>query len=256
MAKKKQSKDKARDDPESNDDQGSCFRIMPFGGWYDEYYEEIFRPAIKDTKMNPRRADDLFRPDTIVRDIWSYTKEAEIILADLSGKNANVLYELGLAHALAKPAILVTESVDDVPFDLRALRVIEFDKNDHNWGEILRKKITRSIGEILEDPLRSIPPAFLEVDESKRSTKVSPEELELLEIRREIDQLKREVRRGSGRSRIGAREAELLIRSMFDDDIPDELIVSRVAGLGAPRQWVQRRLDNLKPSEDDDDIPF
>jgi len=48
-----------------------------------------------------------------------------VLLADLTGKNPNVFYELGLAHALAKPVILIAETLDDIPFDLRALRVIQ-----------------------------------------------------------------------------------------------------------------------------------
>ena len=75
---------------------------MPFGGWLDDYYQDIYCPAINAAGLEPHRADDLFRPSTIVTDIWVYTKKARLILADLSGKNPNVFYELGLAHALAE----------------------------------------------------------------------------------------------------------------------------------------------------------
>lgn len=118
----------------------TCFTIMPFGGWFDEYYESIYCPAIEAAGLKPCRADDLYRPSTIVTDIWSYTQSSKLVLADLSGKNPNVFYELGLAHALAKPAILVTEAIDDVPFDLRALRVLEYNKNQPRWGGILQEK--------------------------------------------------------------------------------------------------------------------
>jgi hypothetical protein len=77
-----------------------CFTIMPFGGWLDDYYESIYCPAIEAAGLDPQRADDLFRPGTIVTDIWDFTKRAKLLLADLTGKNANVFYELGLAHAL------------------------------------------------------------------------------------------------------------------------------------------------------------
>lgn len=100
-----------------------CFVLMPFGGWLDDYYETIYTPAINAAGLEPHRADDLFRPSTIVNDIWAYTKRAKLLLADLSGKNPNVFYELGLAHALAKPVILVAESMEEIPFDLRALRI-------------------------------------------------------------------------------------------------------------------------------------
>ena len=88
---------------------------MPFGDWFDHYYETVYTPAIRATGLIPRRADDLFRPSAIVNDIWALTQQAKVILADLTGKNANVFYELGLAHAVAKPAILVAESMDDIP---------------------------------------------------------------------------------------------------------------------------------------------
>src|SRR6266436_6612471 len=112
----------------------TCFTIMPFGEWLDDYYDELYCPTIKAAGLDPKRADDLYRPSTIINDIWSYTQSSKLILADLTGKNPNVFYELGLAHALAKPAILITESINDVPFDLRSLRVIVYDKNQPDWG--------------------------------------------------------------------------------------------------------------------------
>jgi len=92
----------------------NCFIIMPFGGWFDKYYSEIYTPAIEDAGFEAKRADDLYRPGNIVNDIWNYTKDANVILADLTNKNPNVFYELGLAHAITKPAILITASMDDV----------------------------------------------------------------------------------------------------------------------------------------------
>jgi len=131
---------------------------MPFGGWFDDYYSNIYCPAIESAGLVPKRADDLYRPSAIVHDIWNYTKNCRLVLADLTGKNPNVFYELGLAHAIAKPAILVTESIADVPFDLRALRVLEYDKNDSAWGGALRDKIATAIREVLDSPLQSVLP--------------------------------------------------------------------------------------------------
>ena len=173
-------------------DKGICFTIMPFGGWMDNYYEDIYCPAIEAAGLVPRRADDLFRPSTIVSDIWEYTRKAELLLADLTGKNPNVLYESGLAHAIAKPVILMTGSLDDVPFDLRSLRIIEYDKNDPKWGEMLRDSITQAIKETMESPLQSTPSTFLEVKGEKEA--LSPREKELLELRQEMDLLRREIR--------------------------------------------------------------
>jgi len=170
-----------------------CFTIMPYGGWFDEYYEQIFLPAITSAGLVPKRADDLYRPSAIVHDIWLYTKRAKLILADLSEKNPNVFYELGLAHAIAKPAILVTQSMEDVPFDLRALRVIEYDKNAPAWGEDLKSKIRTAITEVLASPLQAVLPSFLEVSRSEKIS-VTEQEKEMLGIRQELELLRRETR--------------------------------------------------------------
>jgi len=102
----------------------TCFVIMPFGGWLDIYYDSVFKPAISKAGLLPRRADDIYKPSIIVDDIWNLTLDSKVLLADLTGKNPNVLYEFGLAHACCKPVVIVTESIEDVPFDLRSLRII------------------------------------------------------------------------------------------------------------------------------------
>ena len=111
---------------------------MPFGGYFDEYYDNIYKPAIEKANMDSFRADNIYMPSTIIKDIWNLIQSSTIILADLTRKNANVFYELGLAHASKKPVIFIAESMDDVPFDLRAQRVIIYNKDNHNWGENLR----------------------------------------------------------------------------------------------------------------------
>jgi hypothetical protein len=178
--------------------KNSCFVIMPFGNWCDNYYTEIFKPAIVNAGLEPKRADDIYRPGTIVQDIWDFTKSAKIVLADLTGKNANVFYELGLAHALAKPAILVTNSMEDVPFDLRALRVIEYNKNDCNWGNVLKEKIEKSILETLESPVNSVLPAFLTIDNNEK-TKITINENDFLELKRDLDLMRNEIRHSTSR---------------------------------------------------------
>jgi hypothetical protein len=178
---------------------------MPFGNWFDDYYESIYVPAIKSSDLNPRRADDLYRPSAIVHDIWAMTQEAKVILADLSNKNPNVFYELGLAHAIAKPVILVTASMEDVPFDLRSLRVLLYDKNDPDWGDVLKHKITRAIREILATPMEAVLPAFLKVKKSADKKSISKEGKELISLRQELDIMKLQMQNGP-RSRIRPRK--------------------------------------------------
>jgi nucleoside 2-deoxyribosyltransferase len=95
--------------------QNSCFVIMPFGPPFDRYFKNVFVPAIEDAGRQAIRADSIFLPSAIMPDIWRFLNEAKVLVADLAGRNPNVFYELGLAHALQKPLILVTNNFDDVP---------------------------------------------------------------------------------------------------------------------------------------------
>jgi hypothetical protein len=227
----------------------SCFIIMPFGGWFDTYYEDIYIPAINDAEMKPTRADDLYRPGNIVNDIWNYTKSADIIIADLTSKNPNVFYELGLAHAITKPAVLITASMDDVPFDLRSLRVIVYDKNIPNWGDKLKDKITKALIETLKSPEDAIPPTFLETTKSKR-IEVSPEEKEILELKSDIDSLRREVRSRNRLTRemdeIDPDEAIERIKMYLKKGMPNRLIAQRLKPYGPPIEWTLDEIKRLK----------
>lgn len=225
----------------------NCFVIMPFEGWFNSYYEKIYLPAIKEAGIIAIRADDLNRVGNIVNDIWKKTKEADIILADLTGQNPNVFYELGLAHAMSKPVIIITASIDDVPFDLRSQRVIEFDKNLPNWGNKLKEKIIVTLKEVLRSPIDDELPVFNEEPEAHQ-VKLSPEENEILELKNVLDSLKREEERG-GRTvdieehfittREESRISNLIEEGFGDDtifeilkkDIPEALLLKSLKKL-------------------------
>jgi hypothetical protein len=122
----------------------SCFVMMPFAAPVGAYYELIYEPAIKKTGLTPVRADtDIFGTGKIIDQIWAGLKRAKVLVAELTGRNPNVLYELGLAHALHKPVVLVSSNEPDVPFDVRHVRVIYYDVNDPFWGDKLIAKSGR-----------------------------------------------------------------------------------------------------------------
>jgi hypothetical protein len=93
--------------PKAKSKLESCFVIMPFGGHWDEYYEQIYAPAIVDAGIQPVRADEDFGAGSVLKDIVEMLSECSVVLADITEVNRNVHYELGLAHALGKPTILV-----------------------------------------------------------------------------------------------------------------------------------------------------
>ncbi len=173
--------------------QGMCFVIMPFGGWFDSYWKDIYQPAIEAAHLAPRRADDLFRAGNIMSDVWRNTREARVILADLSTINGNVYYELGLAHAIGKPTVLVAESLETVPFDLRGLRIVVYDRNAPDWGTRLREEVRKALVETLEDPAASVPITFVEEREHTTQPTLSADHRELLALRQDVEHLKRQL---------------------------------------------------------------
>lgn len=133
----------------------ACFVMMPFANPVGAYYDAIYKPAIEKAKLKADRADaDLYGTGKIIDQIWKGITSARVLLAELTNRNANVLYELGLAHALHKPVILVCSkaSEEDVPFDLRHVRVIYYDKDDPFWGTKLLEKVAENILSVMQDP--------------------------------------------------------------------------------------------------------
>jgi hypothetical protein len=99
----------------------TCFVMMPFSSPVGDYYSAIYEPAIQKAGLRPMRADaDIFGTGKIIDQVWRGINSAKVLVAELTQRNPNVFYELGLAHALDKPVVLVgsRSNEQDVPFDL------------------------------------------------------------------------------------------------------------------------------------------
>jgi len=81
---------------------------------------------------------------------------SKVLVAELTSRNPNVFYELGLAHALKKPVVLVSAKEDDVPFDLQHIRVIYYDVNDPFWGSKLIEKVAENILSAIKNPEEAV----------------------------------------------------------------------------------------------------
>ncbi len=135
----------------------SCFVMMPFLEPIGGYYKMIYEPAIAKAGLRSVRADDeIFATGKIVDQVWSGITAAKVLVAELTGRNPNVFYELGLAHALEKPVVLVSSNQEDVPFDLQHIRVIYYDVRDPFWGEKLIAKVAENILSALKNPGEAI----------------------------------------------------------------------------------------------------
>ncbi|MCR2813045.1 hypothetical protein [Microbacterium sp. zg.Y1084] len=98
---------------------------MPFSAEFDIVYETI-QLAAKDADMTCVRADDIWLDNHVMDDVLSILWRSRVVIADLTGWNANVFYEAGLDHALPRDTILLTQNAADVPFDLESIRYLRY----------------------------------------------------------------------------------------------------------------------------------
>jgi hypothetical protein len=135
----------------------SCFVMQPFASPLGDYYEKIYKPAIEKAGLKPVRADaDIFGTGKIMDQVWEGINAAKVLVAELTSRNPNVFYELGLAHALKKPVVLVSSREDDVPFDLQHIRVIYYDVNDPFWGSKLIEKVAENVLSAIQNPEEAV----------------------------------------------------------------------------------------------------
>jgi hypothetical protein len=131
----------------------TCFVMMQFAEPIGGYYKSIYETAITRAGLRSIRADDeIFATGKIIDQVWDGITAAKVLVAELTGRNPNVFYELGLAHALNKPVVLVSSNQSDVPFDLKHIRVIYYDMRDPFWGEKLIAKVAENIVSALKNP--------------------------------------------------------------------------------------------------------
>jgi hypothetical protein len=123
-------------------DRNLCIILMPFRNELELVYKKIKEIVVVDQKLSCLRADNIYSTGIIIEEIWNSIQKAQIIIADGTGKNPNVFYEMGLAHAIGKDIIIITQTIDDIPFDLRHRRLIVYDINRlEEFGVILSKTI-------------------------------------------------------------------------------------------------------------------
>jgi hypothetical protein len=121
------------------------FVLMPFNEEWSGDVFNILKTTCNQMKLEVKRADDIFDPNIIVFDIWRMINKAGIIIADLTTHNSNVLYELGIAHAIGKKVILIRQDESiPLPFDVAAWRVIEY-RTSAEGKKVLIKKLRKSL---------------------------------------------------------------------------------------------------------------
>ena len=125
---------------------GTCFVLMPFADEFTLVYETIVEAL--EGLMVCTRADDLRIGKLILARLLRGIATAELVIADLTGRNPNVFYELALAHTRTKNVLLLTQNIKDVPFDLRGYFCHTYKLDSKTHLEKLKTDVLASAKEI------------------------------------------------------------------------------------------------------------
>lgn len=127
--------------------QADIFMITPFRPQYDAVYQNVIVPTVAALNLTIKRGDDFSSiSGSIIQEVWAAIYACRVVIVETTEINANVYYELGIAHTLGKPAILITQETDieKWPFDIRHRRFIVYE-NTIPGGEKLEADLRRSL---------------------------------------------------------------------------------------------------------------
>jgi hypothetical protein len=102
------------------------FVVMSFNPELRPIFDEHILGVTKSLNLTAKRADDFFSTHHVMSDVWEAMNAARVVIADCTGRTPNVFYEIGMAHTLGRPVVLIAQRSRDVPFDLGDIRYIEY----------------------------------------------------------------------------------------------------------------------------------
>lgn len=135
----------------ASDQKPIAFIVSQFGGPYDTLYNEVIKPVCEKKNYEPIRCDEMATCNIILSDIILSIRRATVIIADITPDNPNVFYEIGYAHAIKKPTILLCEKSirDKLPFDVSGFRVV-FYNNTIGGKEDVEEKLIKHLNSIVQ----------------------------------------------------------------------------------------------------------
>lgn len=137
---------------ESSNNKKKCFVVSPIGKEgsdvrkrSDDVFNYIIKPVLSSLEYDVDRADKIATPGLIGSQIIRRLVEYELVVADLTGNNPNVLYELAIRHTIGKPVVQMMSNGETLPFDVTNSRTIFFDHRDMGSVELCKDELKRQI---------------------------------------------------------------------------------------------------------------
>lgn len=183
------------------DDKKTCFVISPIGALgsdirrrADQILKHVMKPAAEECGYTAIRADEISEPGMITSQVIQYIVDAPLVIADLTGMNPNVFYELAIRHVIRKPLVQIIQKEERLPFDIAGMRTVLVDHTDLDSVEEAKKEIIKQIHAInkkkpgeIESPIS----VSLEIQALRHSDK--PEDRSFADILAVVSDLRSEV---------------------------------------------------------------
>ena len=124
--------------------RGTGVVLMPHREEYRGLFDNIISPALEENGIHAMLAEDIWKPGSILNRVWDAIRSSEVIVADVSELDRNVIYELGLCFGVRRFPIILLRDPEELPFGLRMLRFVQYE-NTASGGGALRKELSDTI---------------------------------------------------------------------------------------------------------------
>ena len=175
----------------------TCFVIAPIGEpesdirkRSDQILKHVITPATNDCEYKTLRADQISEPGIITSQVIQHIVEDPLVIADLTGQNPNVFYELAIRHALKKPLVQIIKKGEQIPFDVAVTRTIFVDIHDLDSVEEAKKNIVKQIKAVEKDASEIDTPISVALDLELLRQSGKPEERSLADMVEAISNLR------------------------------------------------------------------
>lgn len=182
-------------------DEKECFFISPIGDdgsdereRSDKVIEYILEEALTEYDYTVTRADHMDEPGSITNQVIQKTTDSDLVIADLTGHNPNVFYELAVRHATGEPYIQIIDSEESIPFDINDFRSVKYGL-DVEEADRAREQIAEQVSKVEDDGQGFNNPISESASVESLLTSDNPEEQQLGKLVESVSRIDRRLKR-------------------------------------------------------------
>ena len=174
-----------------------CFVVAPIGKEdsedrrrSDQVFKHIIISAIEPLGYKPIRADHISEPGIITSQVIQHVVDSPLVIADLTGRNPNVFYELAIRHAIKRPLVQLIQIGEQIPFDVAGTRTIQIDIHDLDNVEKAKDELVKQVKTIEKGKVEIDTPISVALDLKILKGSTKPEERSLADVIEAVSELR------------------------------------------------------------------